>query len=113
MEAAPGSDGTRPWIDERGRYRIRILFDTADSHGQASHPMRMAQAHSGPGYGVHFPLRPGAEVLLAFIDGDVDRPIVVGSVPNEVTQSPVKNEHALHHRIRTASGVELEIEDGF
>ncbi len=110
--ARPGTDGTQPWLDGEGRYTVRILFDTASHEEKASHAMRMAQAHSGPGYGTHFPLRPGVEVLMAFIDGDVDRPIIVGSVPNPVTPSPVVENESLHHRIQTATGVKLEFEDG-
>lgn len=75
--------------------------------------MRMAQQHAGAGYGTHFPLRPGTEVLMAFVNGDVDRPIVIGAVPNMVTPTPVTSADHLHHRIRTASGVQIEFEDGF
>ncbi len=113
VEPSPGSDGTQPWIDDQGRYTVRILFDTADHGEKASHAVRMAQAHAGQGYGTHFPLRPGTEVLMAFIDGNVDRPIIIGAAPNTVTPSVVASDEHLHHRIRTASGVQIEFEDGF
>ncbi len=109
----PGSDGTQPWLDDSGRYVVRLLFDTADAEGKASHTIRMAQAHAGPDFGIHFPLRPGVEVLLAFINGDPDRPIIVGAIPNAVTPTPVVDKDALFHRIKTATGVKIEIEDGF
>lgn len=109
----PGSDGREPHIDGDGRYTVRLLFDMADSGEKASHVIRMAQPHAGPDYGIHFPLRPGVEVLLSFIDGDPDRPIIVGSVPNKITPSPVVASHNLFHRIKTASGVKVEIEDGY
>lgn len=111
---SPGSDGVKPWIDHEGRYVVRFLFDTANHEGnKASHPVRMLQAHAGAGFGTHFPLRPGVEVLLAFVDGDPDRPLIVGAAPNAVTPSPVVDEEALHHRIKTASGVKIEFEDAF
>lgn len=109
----PGSNGTQPWLDDSGRYVVRLLFDTADAEGKASHTIRMAQAHAGPDFGIHFPLRPGVEVLLAFINGDPDRPIIVGAIPNAVTPSPVLDKDALFHRIKTATGVKIEIEDGY
>jgi type VI secretion system secreted protein VgrG len=113
VESAPGNDLERPWIDEHGRYLVRVLFDTAErGERKASLPIRMAQAHAGPNYGIHFPLRPGVEVLLAFTDGDPDRPVIVGSVPNAVTPAPVVDREALYHRIRTSSGVLIEIDDG-
>ena len=114
VEALPGGSATQPWLDEHGRYRIRILFDTAaPGTEKATKPIRMAQQHAGEGYGTHFPLRPGTEVLLSFIDGDPDRPIIMGAVPNAVTPSPVVDRDNLRHRVRTASGVLIEIEDGF
>jgi type VI secretion system secreted protein VgrG len=113
IEADPGVSTQRAWIDEHGRYLVRMLFDTAaPGERKASLPIRMAQAHSGPGYGVHFPLRPGAEVLIAFVGGDPDRPVIVGSVPNALTPTPVVDKDATQHRIRTWSGVLVEIDDG-
>lgn len=100
-------------VDEHGRYTVRFLFDTtltADEE-KASRPVRMAQPHAGPGYGMHFPLKPGIEVLLVFIDGDPDRPIIVGSVPNHITPSPVTSANASLHRIKTASGILIELDD--
>jgi type VI secretion system secreted protein VgrG len=99
-------------IDEHGRYLVRLLFDTAGSgQRRASRPIRMAQPLSGEGYGVHFPLRPGTEVLVAFVDGDPDRPIVVGSVPNHATPSPVVRGNALESRIKTESGILIQLTD--
>jgi type VI secretion system secreted protein VgrG len=51
-------------------------------------------------------------VLLAFACGDPDRPIIVGSVPNGVTPTPVVDADHTLHRIRTWSGVLVEIDDG-
>ncbi|NUO50871.1 MAG: type VI secretion system tip protein VgrG [Polyangiaceae bacterium] len=109
------SDGDREDIaniDEHGRYRIRFLFDTAGpGERKASHRVRMAQPHAGPGYGMHFPLNPGVEVLLSFVNGDPDRPIVVGAVPNPATASPVEMTSRKLNRIKTESGVLFEIGD--
>lgn len=99
-------------LDTEGRYIVRLLYDTADSSGRlASQWIRMAQPHAGPDYGMHFPLKPGVEVLLAFIDGDPDRPIIVGAVPNPVTPSPVDQRSNTLNRIKSASGVIIEIGD--
>ncbi len=113
VDTAPGIEVEHAWLDAQGRYIIRILFDTAPpGERKASLPIRMAQAHSGPNYGIHYPLRPGTEVLLAFVGGDPDRPIIVGSVPNGVTPTPVVDADHTLHRIRTWSGVLVEIDDG-
>lgn len=113
VEALPGAPTAQPWIDTMGRYFVRILFDTAPvGERKASLPIRMAQTQSGPDHGFHFPLRPGVEVLLAFVDGDPDRPVIVGSVPNAVTPSPVVQGDNVRNRIKTSSGVIIEINDG-
>lgn len=99
-------------VDGEGRYRVRFQFDTGDAqHGKASRPIRMAQPHAGAGYGFHFPLRDGVEVLLTFIDGDPDRPIISGAVPNPVTPSTVGAENGRRNVIRTGGGNEINIDD--
>lgn len=99
-------------LDDEGRYIVKLLYDAADSSGRlASQWIRMAQPHAGPGYGMHFPLKPGVEVLLAFIDGDPDRPIIVGAVPNPVTPSPVEGASNTLNRIKSASGILIEYGD--
>ena len=99
-------------IDDDGRYTIRFLFDTAPvGQNKASRPVRMIQPHAGPDYGIHFPLKPGIEVLLAFVNGDPDRPLIVGAVPNPETPSPVRNQNSLMNRIKTVSGIMFEMKD--
>lgn len=109
-----GNVGTIADLDDQGRYTIRLLFDASPlaERPASSHRVRMIQLHAGPDYGAHFPLKAGVEVLLAFMDGDPDRPLIVGSVPNPLTPSPVTGEDALMHRIKTATGILLEMHDG-
>lgn len=116
IERPPGftaDDGGQAFIDDRGRYLVRMLFDSSrPGERKASLPVRMIQPHAGPNYGMHFPLRPGAEVMIAFEHGDPDRPVIVGSIPNTITPTPVTGPIANLHRIRTWSGVQIEIDDG-
>jgi type VI secretion system secreted protein VgrG len=99
-------------IDDQGRYYVRLLFDTgASGERRASHPIRMAQPHAGPGYGHHFPLRPGVEVIVVFVEGDPDRPVISGAVPNPLNPSPVVAVDAHINRVRTQSGIVMEMHD--
>ena len=108
-----GEIGEQAMIDAEGRYTVKFYFDAGDVAGRPknSRPVRMIQAHAGPSYGVHFPLKPGVEVLIVFMDGDPDRPLIVGSVPNPITPSPVVEEVNLMNRIETASGLIIEMRD--
>lgn len=99
-------------VDDQGRYRVKFMFDTSGAgEGKASSVVRMMQPHSGAGYGMHFPLRVGTEVLITFFDGDPDRPIIAGTVPNPATPSPVRSDNATHNVIRTGGGNEIDIND--
>jgi type VI secretion system secreted protein VgrG len=114
-DAAPAGASARvAQLDELGRYTVRFLFDTAEAEHRRvrSARVRMMQAHAGPGYGMHLPLKPDVEVLVAFIDGDPDRPIIAGAVPNLLTKSPVTSKDPLMHRIETESGIYIRMKDG-
>lgn len=114
VEPLPGGGiGQYAQIDAEGRYTVRLFFDVAPPGTKlvSSLPVRMLQPHAGPNYGLHFPLKPGIEVMVGFVDGDPDRPVIVGAAPNPITRSPVTQTNAMMNRIETASGVFLEIRD--
>lgn len=99
-------------IDAQGRYKILYPFDTSlKGTGRATRWVRMAQSLSGGGFGVHFPLRVGAEVILVHVNGDPDRPIIAGAVPNGLTPSPVVQRNATQSVIQTNAGIRVELED--
>jgi type VI secretion system secreted protein VgrG len=110
IDAGPGGSVTRAQIDEQGRYLVRFLFDQSPPNDRApSRPVRMAQNHVGESYGAHNPLKPGTEVLLSFIDGDPDRPIIVGAVYNTAKPSPVDRSNAITHRFKTQTGITVDM----
>jgi type VI secretion system secreted protein VgrG len=112
VEIGPGEVETYAKIDEQGRYTVCFLFDASGpDRERASAPVRMLQPHAGPGYGMHFPLKPGVEVLVAFVDGNVDRPVIVGAVPNPITATPVAVAESTKSRIQTRSGIVIEFDD--
>lgn len=99
-------------LDDQGRYRVRFMYDTAErGEGQASRLVRMAQPHGGTGFGMHFPLRPNTEVTIACIDGDPDRPIITGMVPNPETMSPVTAANRDRNVISTGGGNKIDLSD--
>lgn len=61
--------------------RVRIRFHWQDS-GAASCWVRVAQRSASGGMGMQFLPRIGSEVLVQFLEGDIDRPVVVGALYN-------------------------------
>lgn len=105
-------DGQYAEVDEEGRYRVTLPFDRVDRDGgKASHWLRMSQPFSGENQGMHFPLRKGAEVLLTFIGGDPDRPVIAGSIPNASQPSVVNADNQTNSMIKTGAGNKIELED--
>jgi type VI secretion system secreted protein VgrG len=77
------------YTDEHGRIRVRMHWDRATTpDGDASCWLRVAQSWAGQGWGSMFIPRVGMEVLVAFLDGDPDRPICVGCVYNGAHRPP-------------------------
>jgi type VI secretion system secreted protein VgrG len=99
-------------MDAEGRYKVRMPFDMKlNKGGKASRWIRMAQPYAGAGYGQHHPLHKGTEVLVTHIDGDPDRPIITGAVPNPATLTPSTSSNATQSVTQTASGIRVEMED--
>ncbi|MFZ0448530.1 MAG: type VI secretion system tip protein TssI/VgrG [Desulfatiglandaceae bacterium] len=106
------TDGQYAEIDDEGRYKVRLFFDQSDrGASKASRWVRMAQPYSGRDYGMHFPLHGNTEVLLTFVNGDLDRPVIAGSVPNPDTASPVNSNTNTLCMIKTGGGNQIHTED--
>ena len=98
-------------LDKEGGYRVRLMLDDPQANPQPYAGVRMMQPHGGQGYGFHFPLRPGTEVALSFIDGNPDRPVISGTMPNAQHGSPVQSTTAKSNVIRTGGGNEINFQD--
>ncbi|WP_326483202.1 type VI secretion system Vgr family protein [Xanthomonas translucens pv. translucens] len=84
-----GADGStggsqEVYADALGRIRVRFHFQHAASApaAQDSTWLRVAQRYAGPGVGSQFLPRIGQEVLVGFLEGDIDRPVVLGALYN-------------------------------
>ena len=107
-----GPDGQYSHLDESGRYRARLPFDQSSAGpGQATPPIRLSQPYAGPGYGLHLPIHKGVDLVLAFEDGDIDKPIAVGAVPNPANKSPVTNSNRSQSTLKSASGNIVILDD--
>lgn len=101
-------------INEHGCYRIRFLFAPVDANrpdGGNSAWVRMATPYAGSQHGMNFPLLKGTEVLVSFLGGDPDRPVIVSAIPNEENPSIRNQDTATQPGLRTAGQNALEFED--
>lgn len=84
-----GKSGEEIWTDEYGRVKVQFRWDRRGvSDEKSSCWVRVAQVWAGSGWGaIHVP-RIGQEVLVSFLDGDPDRPIITGRVYNGAAKPP-------------------------
>jgi type VI secretion system secreted protein VgrG len=86
--SAAGADvksqsGEEIYTDALARVKVRFYWDwRAEAAGGQSVWARVIQPWAGKGWGAQFIPRVGSEVAIAFVDGDPDRPIVVGGLYN-------------------------------
>lgn len=110
IEAAAASEYAE--LDGEGRYRVRLALDRSSATaGAASCPVRMGQPYAGSGMGVHFPLHNETEVMLVHLNGDPDRPVIVGAVPNSESVSVVVQENRAECRLKTKGENEIVLDD--
>ena len=78
-----GKAGEEIWTDEYGRIKIQFPWDRDGANDETSSCwVRVVLPWSGKGFGMQFIPRIGQEVIVTFVDGDPDRPLVTGCVYN-------------------------------
>lgn len=98
-----GPPGEAVHCDAKGRVKVRFAAMREQDHAHAegagasgtdrdSAWVRVASGWAGTGNGRHFGTlalpRPGTEVLIAFLGGDPDKPIIIGQLYNMIARPP-------------------------
>ena len=84
-----GPEGEEIHCDELGRVRVQFPWDRGGTMNEHSSCwLRVSQGWAGTGYGQIVIPRVGQEVLVGFLQGDPDQPIVVGRVFNATQPVP-------------------------
>lgn len=79
-----GNPGDEIFTDKYGRVKVHFHWDRSDHNDQrASAWIRVGTMIAGNKWGSMFIPRVGQEVIVDFLEGDPDQPIIVGSVYNE------------------------------
>jgi type VI secretion system secreted protein VgrG len=100
-----GPNGQEIHTDRFGRVKVQLHWDReGEWNAHSSCFLRVAQPWVGAGYGFQFIPRIGTEVLVTFIGGDPDRPVVTGCLYDATHPTPEPlPEHATRSAIRSQS----------
>jgi type VI secretion system secreted protein VgrG len=98
-----GKSGEEIWTDKYGRVKVQFHWDQlGKSDENSSCWIRVAQRWAGTAWGAFFLPRVGQEVVVSFLEGDPDRPLITGAVynaeqtvpytlPDDQTKSTIKS----------------------
>ena len=86
-----GPKGEEIYCDEFGRVKIEFHWDRAELNSERSSCwVRVSSSWAGNGFGSITLPRIGMEVVVTFLEGDPDQPLITGCVINKVTPAPYK-----------------------
>jgi type VI secretion system secreted protein VgrG len=84
-----GKAGEEIWTDQYGRIKVQFHWDRVGADDENSSCwVRVAQGWAGKSWGAMFIPRIGMEVVVSFLEGDPDRPLVTGCVYNSDSMPP-------------------------
>jgi type VI secretion system secreted protein VgrG len=106
-----GPPGEHIHTDEHGRVQVRFPWDREAHTHRATCWLRVSQSSASAGTStVHLP-HVGQEVLVSFLDGDPDHPIVVGRLHNPAAPMPYPLPEHKTRTSWTAGGNEITFEE--
>ena len=114
-----GPPGEEIFCDEYGRVKVEFHWDRAErGSDKSSCWLRVSSSWAGDSFGAVTIPRIGMEVVVTYLEGNPDHPLITGCVPNKVTPVPYplpanKTKTVLRSHSSPASGGynELSIED--
>lgn len=113
-----GPDSEEIYRDEQGRIKVQFHWDNeGEGNENTSCWLPVSQSFASKGFGAQFTPRIGDEVLVQYIDGNPDKPVVVGSIYNDKNTAPYPDASQSGIKTRTTpegsslQGNELRFED--
>ncbi|SJK27914.1 IS21 family transposase [Shigella sonnei] len=113
-----GPAGEEIFCDEHGRVRVKFNWDRYNPSNQDSSCwIRVAQAWAGTGFGNLAIPRVGQEVIVDFLNGDPDQPIIMGRTYHQENRTPgslpgTKTQMTIRSKTYKGSGFnELKFDD--
>ncbi|MFL1528986.1 type VI secretion system tip protein TssI/VgrG [Pseudomonas sp. O230] len=114
-----GPAGEEIYCDEFGRVKVELPWDRAELNSEKSSCwLRVSSSWAGESFGAVTVPRIGMEVVVTYLDGNPDNPLITGCVPNKVMSVPyslpenkTKTVLRSHSSPHTGGYNELSIED--
>lgn len=107
-----GPEGEEIWTDEYGRVKLHFHWDRYSERNESSSCwVRVSQIWAGGNWGSIFTPRIGQEVIVDFIEGNPDKPIIVGRVYNADNMPPYalpENQNQSGIKTRSTKGGSVE-----
>jgi type VI secretion system secreted protein VgrG len=85
-----GPEGEEIYVNQQGAVKVHFHWDRyGKADDNASCWVRVAQGWNGGGFGLFATPRVGQEVIVAYLNGDIDRPIITGTTYNGFNPPPL------------------------
>jgi type VI secretion system secreted protein VgrG len=106
-----GPEGESYYIDDMGRVKVRFHWDRQCEDNECSCWIRVSEGYAGSDHGSQFPPLINDSVIVSFIHGDPDRPIITGRVYDGNQTPPIKPDQMVRNVIQTPYGHRVLIDD--
>ena len=107
-----GPEGEEVFTDELARVQVRFHWQRGDGLPQGTTWVRVAMPSAGSGFGHQFLPRIGQEVLVTFLAGDIDRPVVTSVLYNAEQTPPRFSKASGLPGNRALSGIQTQEHKG-
>ncbi|MGB0894720.1 MAG: type VI secretion system Vgr family protein [Parashewanella sp.] len=113
-----GPSGEEVYTDKSGQVKVQFHWDKAGQNDEnTSCWLAVSQGMASKGFGMQFLPRIGDEVLVQYIDGNPDRPVIIGSIYNSSNEAVYSTATQSGYKSRTTpngsseKGNELRFDD--
>ncbi|CAM2068694.1 Type VI secretion system tip protein VgrG [Sulfidibacter corallicola] len=107
-----GPGGSEVYLDQMGRCKLQFHWDREGPKNERSSMwVRVSNNYAGRDYGIQFIPRVGHEVLVEFLKGNPDHPIVVGRVYNDSQAAPLGPAEKYQNAIKTIKDHHIIFDD--
>ena len=111
-----GPSGSEVYVDDQSRIKVQFHWDREGKADESSSCwIRVSQTWAGAGWGALTVPRVGMEVVVHFLEGDPDKPLVTGCVYNAISPPPLESHTKSGFRTNSSPGGgganELSFED--